>query len=85
MIHTDAIEETEEPSKKLKVEVVDETEVETPKNERKVEFVEVEPEKHHQPETKEVVEEPKVPEEGLYFIWFSRTLTVSKSQFFLIV
>lgn len=67
MIHTDAIEETEEPPKKLKVELVEENEIQTPKSAEKVEIEEVEPEKPQKPEEKEIVEEPKVPEGGLYF------------------
>lgn len=65
MIHTDAIEETEEPPKKLKVELVEENEIQTPKSAVKAEIEEVEPEEPQKPEHKEIAEEPKVPDEGL--------------------
>lgn len=65
MIHTDAIEETEEPPKKLKVEIVEENESQTPKAALKAEIEEVEPEPPQKVEPKETVDQPKVPEGGL--------------------
>lgn len=65
MIHTDAIEETEEPPKKLKVELVEESESQISKPALKAEIEEVEPEPAQKPETKEIVKEPTVPEGGV--------------------